>query len=112
MALALVWIVGAVIAAVSCRLAYARLLLSKAKHPSLQGHVRLAKRLARLVPRYEYDGGRFFDSDGAPCSVASTRRAAFDRLAEKLEARAARTIALGDQIEPALSDVQFTKHYR
>ena len=90
---------GAVAAALilwGLRLAHRRLLLSRAKHPSLQGHVRLAKRLARLVPLYEHTGERFFDSDGAPPDVALQRRTGFDRLANDLEARARHTIAAGD----------------
>lgn len=43
-----------------------RLELSKAKHPSLTGHSRMAKRVARLLPGYAYDEARFFGSDGAP----------------------------------------------
>ena len=30
-----------------------RLWLSRAKHPSLAGHVRIARRMARFVPFYE-----------------------------------------------------------
>ena len=48
-----------------------RLELSQAKHPSLSGHARIARRLARLVPFYEYDAERFFRSDGAPHDIAA-----------------------------------------
>ena len=37
-----------------------RLELSRAKHPSLTGHSRMAKRVARLIPYYEYDEAQFF----------------------------------------------------
>ena len=37
-----------------------RLELSLAKHRSLTGHSRLAKRVAALVPGYAYDEARFF----------------------------------------------------
>src|SRR5262249_7905468 len=60
--------------------ARARLHLSRAKPRSLQGHARIARWLARLVPYYEFDDGRFFDSDGAAPSVAARRRAGFARL--------------------------------
>ena len=43
-----------------------RLLLSRAKHPSLAGHARIAKRIAQLLPHYEYGAQDFFDVDGAP----------------------------------------------
>ena len=51
-----------------------RLELSRAKHRSLDGHSRWARRLARLVPFYEYDAARFFSVDGAPEEVAARRR--------------------------------------
>jgi glutamate-1-semialdehyde 2,1-aminomutase len=108
----LLWISGTVIAIVALRRAYNRLLLSRAKHPSLQGHARLGKRLARLLPSYEYDEKRFFDSDGAPHAVVSQRKAGFDRLADVLESRAAKTIGASAALESGISDVQFTKRYR
>ena len=37
----------------------ARLRLSRAKHPSLRGHVRMARRIARLIPYYEFDASGF-----------------------------------------------------
>src|SRR5262249_49797996 len=79
---------------------------------SLQGHARLARTLAKLIRFYEYDDHRFFSSDGAPAAEAAARRAAFDELAMRLERRAPRTIALGDGVESALSDLTFTKTYR
>ena len=46
-----------------------RLELSKAKHGTLSGHANLARRLALLVPFYDYDEHRFFCSDDAPDAV-------------------------------------------
>jgi hypothetical protein len=43
-----------------------RLLLSRAKHRSLAGHAKLGRRLARLIPYYEYDEAHFFRADDAP----------------------------------------------
>ncbi len=43
-----------------------RLALSKSKHRSLSGHARMARRLAAMVPFYEYDERRFFRADEAP----------------------------------------------
>ena len=74
----------------------ARWRLSRAKHPSLAGHPRISKLLARLAPLYEYDRDRFFDSDGAPADVAAARRAGFTRLASILEQRAPETLRTGD----------------
>jgi glutamate-1-semialdehyde 2,1-aminomutase len=52
-----------------------RLELSKAKHRSLTGHARIARRLASIVPYYEYEGARFFRSDNPPEDVAARREA-------------------------------------
>ena len=59
-----------------------RLELSKAKHPSLTGHARMARRIAALVPYYAYDEDRFFRSDAAPAEVAVRRRSGFAQLTE------------------------------
>ena len=48
--------------------------LSRAKHRSLAGHPRIAKRLARLVPGYALCARRFFAADGAPDAIADRRR--------------------------------------
>jgi len=89
-----------------------RLELSKAKHPSLRGHSKMARRLARQVPFYEYDDASFFASDGAPEDVAARRRAGFMRLAEWQRSHGARAAALTEEVEGAISDLQFTRAYR
>jgi glutamate-1-semialdehyde 2,1-aminomutase len=89
-----------------------RLELSRAKHPSLAGHSRMARRLAGFVPYYEYDEAQFFDSDGAPTSVAASRRAGFMRLAEHFRASFPKTIELTAEVEDGISDLQFTRAYR
>lgn len=94
------------------RKAYRRLLLSRAKHPSLQGHARISRLLARYLPYYGYDEGTFFCSDGAPEEVASRRRAGFERLAAGFRNRCPKSIAFGREIQDAISDVQFTSLYR
>src|SRR5262245_11533824 len=90
----------------------ARLLLSRAKHPSLTGHARIAKRLARFVPYYAYDEGHFFQSDGAPPNVADCRRDAFGRLGARLRERAPQTLRTTHAMAPAVSDMQFIDRYR
>src|SRR5262245_4801065 len=97
---------------VAARPAASRLRLSRAKHPSIGGHARLAKRLARLVPYYEFDEDRFFDSDEAPPSIVDVRRRAFARLAERLGAQSTETIARGEAMSLGISDLQFTSAYR
>src|SRR5437879_3585025 len=59
----------------------ARLALSRAKHRSLNGHSKMSKMVARLVPHYEFDIDDFFRSDGAPANIATQRQDAFFRLA-------------------------------
>ncbi len=90
----------------------ARIRLSRAKHPSVHGHARLGRWLARQVPLYEFGADRFFSSDDAPPPVAAQRRSGFARLADTLRTHAVRTIAASDALEPSLSDLQFTKTYR
>ncbi|MDZ7590526.1 MAG: aminotransferase class III-fold pyridoxal phosphate-dependent enzyme [Rubrivivax sp.] len=89
-----------------------RLELSLAKHPSLTGHSRMAKRVAGLVPGYSYDEARFFGSDGAPAEVQAHRRAGLMRLAGQLTTRHEKSIALTQQARAAISDLQFTGAYR
>ncbi len=89
-----------------------RLQLSMAKHPSLTGHTRMAKRVASWVPGYAYDEQRFFGSDGAPAEVQARRRAGFMRLAGQLGAKHAKSVALTVQARQQLSDLQFTGAYR
>lgn len=92
--------------------AWRRLELSRAKHPSLTGHSRMAKRVAAQLPGYAYDDQRFFDSDGAPDEVVARRRAGFEALSHLLRTRHALSIAATRQARPALSDLQFTSSYR
>jgi glutamate-1-semialdehyde 2,1-aminomutase len=89
-----------------------RLQLSKAKHPSLSGHSRMARRLATLVPYYAYDESQFFCADAAPEEIVARRRAGFTRLAELYRTRFAKTIARTEAVTDAISDLQFTDAYR
>jgi glutamate-1-semialdehyde 2,1-aminomutase len=98
--------------ALAGRRVHARLLLSRAKHPSVSGHAKMSKRLARLLPYYGFDDDRFFVADDAPSDVAGRRKAGFERLAQALRARAPRTLALGEAMTPGVSDMQFTGLYR
>ena len=89
-----------------------RLALSKAKHRSLSGHSRIARRIAALVPFYEYDEVRFFRSDDAPEDIAARRRAGFMRLADLYRERFPETLRLTAAVEDSISDLQFTGAYR
>ncbi len=90
----------------------ARLLLSRAKHRSLAGHARWARRLAALIPYYEYDERAFFRVDGAPEDVALHRQAGFQRLAQLFAARFPNSTTLTAELREQLSDLQFTGRYR
>ena len=89
-----------------------RLELSLAKHPSLTGHSRMARRVAALVPFYDYDDAKFFCCDGAPDDVVARRRAAFTRLALLYRERYAQSAALTTATASGVSDMQFTAAYR
>src|SRR5262245_58255289 len=89
-----------------------RLGLSLAKHPSLTGHARMARRIASLIPFYEYDETWFFRSDDAPQEIAERRRAGFARLARLYEERFPKTRLATTKVKASISDVQFTDAYR
>jgi glutamate-1-semialdehyde 2,1-aminomutase len=89
-----------------------RLELSHAKHRSLAGHSRMARRLAALVPFYEYDEARFFCADGAPAEVAQCRRQGFERLSALYKTRFAETVRRTAEAAEIISDLQFTGAYR
>ncbi len=89
-----------------------RIELSRAKHRSLAGHSRMAKRLARWMPGYSLDEDRFFDCDGAPADVAARRKAAFFELAKNLQMRHELSLRTTQQAREHISDLQFTAAYR
>jgi glutamate-1-semialdehyde 2,1-aminomutase len=89
-----------------------RLQLSMAKHPSLGGHLRMAKRVAKWIPGYDYGVERWFDIDGAPASVAQQRRQALQNLGAQLQSRSPQTLAQTDATKPMVSDLQLISQYR
>jgi glutamate-1-semialdehyde 2,1-aminomutase len=89
-----------------------RLQLSRAKHPSLTGHPRWARRIAGLVPFYEFGDEQFFASDAAPSEIAARRRSGFEALARHYRDAFARTITATAGMRHQLSDQQFTEAYR
>ncbi len=90
----------------------ARLELSRAKHRSLAGHARMSRRIASLVPFYEYDEKQFFTCDDPPAAIAEQRREGFAKLAAIYAARFPRTRAMTGEAAGAMSDLQFTGAYR
>ena len=92
--------------------AWTRLQLSRAKHPSLVGHAKMSRRVARQIPFYEYDESAFFASDGASAELVARRRAGFARLSELYRTRFPRTSALTSETRTMVSDLGFTSRYR
>jgi glutamate-1-semialdehyde 2,1-aminomutase len=90
----------------------ARIELSRAKHRSLAGHSRMSRRVARLIPAYEFDINDFFRADGAPPDVASNRQDGFFRLAATFGERFAKGRQLTKEAAGQISDLQFTQVYR
>jgi glutamate-1-semialdehyde 2,1-aminomutase len=103
---------GAAALATSLATLRRRLELSKAKHRTLTGHARMARRVAALVPFYSYDEDRFFCSDDAPEEIVARRRAGFKRLSALYDTRFAETIRLTAEVTDGISDLQFTDAYR
>ena len=89
-----------------------RLELSRAKHRSLAGHSRIAKRIAGLLPGYAYDEDTFFNSDSADGPVVQRRRDGFARLAALYDARYPKSVAMTASARSIISDMQFTGRYR
>jgi glutamate-1-semialdehyde 2,1-aminomutase len=108
----LYYAVGACALAVLYPALRARLQLSRAKHRSLAGHSRMARRFASVVPFYEYDAEHFFRADAAPDNVAATRREGFMRLSAIFTERFRETADLTNDIIDVVSDLQFTSRYR
>ena len=103
---------GAAALATSVATLRRRLELSQAKHRSLAGHARIARRLAAFVPYYAYGEARFFCTDNAPADVAAKRRTGFERLAAFYGTRFAETIRRTADAAESISDLQFTDAYR
>jgi glutamate-1-semialdehyde 2,1-aminomutase len=108
----IIWIAAACALAVALPKLRLRLQLSRAKHRSVAGHSRMARRLARLIPYYEYGDDRVFRVDEPPTGIAEARRTGFMRLAAALAARSPKNAALTAEVIEGISDLQFTSRYR
>ena len=89
-----------------------RLDLSLAKHRSLAGHPRMARRVAALLPDYSYDEAQAFGVDGAPENIVATRKAAFAELIVQYRARYPLSVQKTIEAEAGISDMQFVSAYR
>lgn len=85
--------------------------LSRAKHRSLAGHSRMAKRLAKWLPEYEYNDEQFFAADGAPSAIQEQRKNAFFELSRSLKS-SVKTLELSALAKPMISDMQLTGRNR
>ncbi|HXB77591.1 MAG TPA: aminotransferase class III-fold pyridoxal phosphate-dependent enzyme [Bradyrhizobium sp.] len=90
----------------------ARLALSQAKHRSLSGHSKMSRRVARLIPFYEFSNEQFFNVDGAPPAVAAQRKEAFFALSRLYQQRYAKGRQMTAEAAEHISDLQFTRAYR
>ena len=106
--------IALIIAAIALALPFIkrRLELSRAKHPSLTGHSRMAKRVVSFLPGYQFNESQFFSCDGVTETVANTRKAAFYQLAQQLQTKHEKSIALTAEAREIISDLQFTGAYR
>lgn len=108
-------VVGALAVAAATAFLYKlhiRLRLSRAKHPSLAGHAKWSRRLARQVAAYSFDCETFYRSDGAPEQVAQQRRAGLARLKHAAITRSPQSLACSTSLHNVVSDVSFTAAYR
>jgi glutamate-1-semialdehyde 2,1-aminomutase len=101
-------VLGALVLAFLLRKIYVRLQLSLAKHRSLAGHSRMARRFASWVPFYEYGDSRFFGIDAAPEPVVGARRAGFARLSALFAARYRQTLEKTAEMTRSVSDIEYT----
>src|ERR1700749_3897626 len=90
----------------------ARIELSRAKHRSLAGHSKMSRRVARLLPFYEFDIDNFFKTDGAPNEVATRRQDSFFRLAALYQERFAKSKKGTAEAATQISHRQFPQAYR
>lgn len=103
---------GAVALILGLRKVKNRVELSLAKHRSLTGHPRNARRLAALLPNYSYDEAHIFGVDDAPEDVISRRKNAFENLLAQLQTRHSKSLQETANVVNGLSDLQFISAYK
>ena len=72
----------------------------------------MSRRVAKLLPFYEFSGDRYFSADGAPPDIASQRKDAFFALAKLYAERYAKGRQMTAEAATHISDLQFTRAYR
>ena len=108
----LIYLISSVFIFYILKKVFFRLQLSRAKHPSLRGHSKLSRRIARLVPYFEYDENDFYCSDGAPESIAHKRQKGLELLVDLSRKFNSGSNAFSTSLEESVSDVDFTSAYR
>ncbi len=72
----------------------------------------MSRRVAGLIPFYQYDEARFFGCDSPTEAVARQRREGFERLSRLYRERYCKTRAMTAETADGASDLQFTGAYR
>jgi len=101
-----------VICLILARKIFIRLRLSRAKHPSLRGHSKMARRVAKQLKYFEYDESNFYNSDGAPDVVAKKRQVALSLLTQKIQKSTIKTSEFSQSMASSISDVDFTSAHK
>jgi glutamate-1-semialdehyde 2,1-aminomutase len=108
-----VWVAAASAACVwGLPKAHQRWMLSRAKHRSLAGHSKMAKKLARQLPAVSYSLDEFCACDDATAAVQARRKQALASLRERYAARYALTREATTALADSLPDLRFTGRYR
>jgi len=102
---------AAILLLVASRLRH-RVELSLAKHRSLAGHPRIAKRISGWLRVYSYQAGAAFELDGATPSVVDDRKRAFGALVAQYALRFSKGRQASLEVASGLSDLQFINAYR
>lgn len=89
-----------------------RLMLSRAKHRSLTGHSKMAKRMAGWLPGYRLQEEAFYGADGADEALQAKRREAMGRLSLHFRQRVPHGAELTQEAKQFLADLDFTGRYR
>lgn len=89
-----------------------RVELSLAKHRSLAGHPRNARRIAAMLPSYSYEEAHVFGVDGAPLEIVERRKVAFSNLISQFTERFPKSQQETKGVAEGLSDLQFVSAYR
>ena len=106
------YVVGSAAAYAGLQKVRTRIELSLAKHRSLAGHPRTARRIASFLPSYSYSEAQALAVDGAPADVVARRGQAFERLVAQAQQRYAKSLQAGAEVVDTLSDLQFVSAYR